>query len=226
MAKKIFIAGTGTDVGKTFVSAIIIKKLRELGNACAYYKAAMSGNTRRADGSLVPGDAVFAKKISGIAQPLAEMCPFVYENAFSPHLAARIEGVPVDMEKVREGFENVCAKYDFVTMEGSGGIICPIRRDDTQTLGLEDVIKSLGLATLLVADAGLGTINSVVLTIDYMSRKKLPVKGIIFNRFERGNAIHEDNLAVCEEITGVKILATVPAGAENLDLPGLEKLYD
>lgn len=57
MAEALFITGTGTDVGKTFVTGLIVKKLKESGRNAAYYKAAMSGNERAADGSLIPGDA-------------------------------------------------------------------------------------------------------------------------------------------------------------------------
>ena len=65
-------------------------------------------------------------EISGITQPLEEMCPYVYEHAYSPHLASRIEGHPVEMAVVRDGYRAVCDKYDYVTVEGSGGILCPI----------------------------------------------------------------------------------------------------
>ena len=73
MSKSIFITGTGTDIGKTYVSALIVKKLRQRGNKSAYYKAAMSGNDRRADGSLIPGDALFVKEMSGISQSLDDL---------------------------------------------------------------------------------------------------------------------------------------------------------
>ena len=98
MAKKIFITGTGTDVGKTFVTGLIVKKLKDNGLNAAYYKAAMSGNERTSRKELVPGDALYVKKLSGITQPLEEMCPYVYERAVSPHLASRTEGNPVVME--------------------------------------------------------------------------------------------------------------------------------
>ncbi len=64
----------------------------------------MSGNERDEDGKLIPGDAVFVKQTSGIAQPLDEMCPYIYEHAYSPHLASRLEGNPVKMSTVKEGF--------------------------------------------------------------------------------------------------------------------------
>lgn len=92
MRKAIFMTGTGTDVGKTYVTALLVKKLKERGYDPAYYKAAVSGNTRGSDGRLIAGDALYVKNISGIDQPLDEMCPYIYERAVSPHLAAQIEG--------------------------------------------------------------------------------------------------------------------------------------
>ena len=123
MSKAIFLTGTGTDIGKTFIAGLIVKKLAQAGKNPAYYKAAMSGNDRRSDESLIPGDALFVRQMSGISQPLDEMCPYVYENAWSPHLASRVEGNPVDLAVVREGFAKVAENYDYITMEGSGGIL-------------------------------------------------------------------------------------------------------
>ena len=217
MAKKIFITGTGTDVGKTYVTGLIVKKLKESGMNAAYYKAAMSGNERTEEGMLLPGDAQYVKTVSGIEQSLACMCPYVYEAAVSPHLASRIEGNPVMLQEVVKGFEEVCRQYDYVTMEGSGGILCPICFDEKE-IWLEDVIRELGLSSLIVADAGLGTINSVVLTVEYMRAKGLPVKGIIFNRFHPGDRMEEDNLRMCEHRTKLPVLACVEADSGTLDM--------
>ena len=103
MSKGLFITGTGKDVGKTYVTGLIVKKLQETGAKAAYYKAAMSGNERDEKGKLIPGDAVWVKNVSGITQDLDTMCPYVYETAVSPHLASRLEGNPVTLEKVMEG---------------------------------------------------------------------------------------------------------------------------
>ena len=119
MSKAVFLTGTGTDIGKTYISGLIVKKLAEAGKNPAYFKAAMSGNDRREDGTLIPGDALFVQKTSGISQPLEEMCPYVYENAWSPHLASRVEGNPVDLEVVRKGFLETADKYDYITMEAA-----------------------------------------------------------------------------------------------------------
>lgn len=227
MGRALFVTGTGTDIGKTYVTGLIVKKLAEHGKNPGYYKAAMSGNDRQADGSLIPGDAQFVQQISGIAQPLETMCPYVYENAYSPHLASRVEGNPVVLDVVKQGFQSVCAQYDYVTVEGSGGILCPIRFDEVK-LQLEDIVKALHLSSVIVADAGLGTINCVVLTAEYMKSRNLPIKGVIFNHFHPGSLMEEDNIAMCEHLTGLPTLAKVQDGDTELelDINALTALYD
>ena len=227
MSKAVFLTGTGTDIGKTYISGLIVKKLAEAGKNPAYYKAAMSGNDRREDGSLIPGDALFVQKTSGISQPLEEMCPYVYENAWSPHLASRVEGNPVDLEVVRKGFLETADKYDYITMEGSGGILCPLCFDERR-IQLEDVIREFELSSILVADAGLGTINSVVLTAEYMKARSLPIKGIIFNHYHPGNIMEDDNIFMCEHMTGLPVIAKVQDDATEFetDADVLDALYD
>ncbi len=227
MSKNLFITGTGTEVGKTYVAALIVKKLRESGRNAAYYKAAMSGNARDAAGLLLPGDALQVKAVSGIAQPLEAMCPYVYEAAVSPHLAARMEGNPVRLSVVRQTFQQVCRQYDYVTVEGSGGILCPLRFDGERLL-LEDVVRELRLSSLIVADAGLGVINSVALTAEHMRERNLAVKGIVLNNFRPGDEMEEDNRFMCEAMTGLKVLACVRPGDTELamDAGALAALYE
>ena len=226
MSKNLFVVGTGTDVGKTYVTALIVKKLHDHGKNAAYFKAAMSGNARK-DGRLLPGDARFVRQVSGIEQPCEEMCPYVYEAAVSPHLAARMENNPVEMKRVLEKFDGVCRKYGFVTAEGAGGIVCPLRYDG-QTILLEDFIKARSLGCLLVADAGLGTINAAVLTAEYIRVRGIRVKGIVLNRYRAESPMHEDNARMCEALTGLKVLARVKEGERGLDMPFslLESLYE
>ena len=225
--KQLMIIGTDTDVGKTYVSGLILKKLHENGKKAAYFKAAMSGNIRLSDGSLLPGDADFVKTTSGISQSLEDMCPYVYETAVSPHLAAKIEGNPIEWETIQETYDILCGKYDFVTVEGSGGILCPLCYNEAK-IQLEDVIRELGLACLIVADAGLGTINDVVLTAGYMRARNIPVKGIIFNHFHPGDVMEEDNRNMCESLTGLSVLACVKDGDTELamEAEALASLYE
>ena len=101
MTKALFVTGTGTDVGKTYVTGLLVKALTEAGEKAAYYKAAMSGNVRSPDGTLIPGDGVQVQTMAGISQPVQTMCPYVYEPPLSPHLAARLAG---ELDRVAEEF--------------------------------------------------------------------------------------------------------------------------
>lgn len=227
MSKALFVTGTGTDTGKTYITGLIVKKLQEAQKNPAYYKAAMSGNDRRPDSTLIPGDALAVQTMSGIDQSLTSMCPYVYEHAYSPHLASRLEGNPVVMDVVTHGFADVAADYDYITVEGSGGILCPICFDEAR-IQLEDVVKELHLSSILIADAGLGTINSVVLTAEYMKTHGLPLKGIIFNHYHPGDVMEDDNIFMCEHMTGLPTLAKVQDGDTELDMniDALCALYD
>lgn len=212
MAKGLFVTATGTDIGKTYVTALIVKKLRSLGLNAGYYKAAVSGAE-----SVSESDAGYVNRIAEIGESEELLLSYLYKTAVSPHLAARIEGNPAEMSVIKSTFARVCGQYDFVTMEGSGGIVCPIRKDGKAVIFLEDIIRELGLPSVIVADAGLGTINAVVTTFEYMKARNLAVNGIILNKWN-GDTMQRDNLAMIEELTGVRVIAVVRDNDTELDI--------
>lgn len=212
MSRGIFITGTGTDVGKTYITAMLIKTLRQEGYNCGYYKAAISGAE-----NITQSDAGYVNKIAKIEQKESSLLSYLYKTPVSPHLAARIEGNPLCMDSMKLDYEEVCKNYDFVVMEGSGGIICPIRWDEQYHILLEDIIKELSLPTLVVADAGLGTINATVLTIAYLKNKNISVKGIILNHY-KGSEMEIDNIKMIETLTDTRVIATVKESEINLNI--------
>lgn len=212
MARGLFITATGTDIGKTYVTALIVKKLRSLGINAGYYKAAVSGAE-----SISESDAGYVNKIAQIGEREELLLSYLYKTPVSPHLAARIEGNPAEMSVIKSTFERVCGEYDFVTMEGSGGIVCPIRKDEKFTIFLEDIIRELGLPSVIVADAGLGTINAVVTTAEYMRARNLAINGIILNKWN-DTEMQRDNLAMIEELTGLRVIAVVRDNDTELDI--------
>lgn len=222
MGKGLFITGTDTDVGKTYVTALLVKMLRKAGFDVGYYKAAISGAPTVAE-----SDAGFVNRFAGINEPEDMILSYLYQNAVSPHLAARIEGNPVEKEVILKAWERVTKAYSYVTMEGSGGIMCPIRHDEKAVYYLEDIIQWLHLPVLVVANAGLGTINHVVTTCEYIKNRHIPVKGILLNHW-KGGIMEEDNVKMIEEITGVKVLAKIRDGDSLLDIDAEEiiSLYE
>ena len=239
-----FVTATGTDVGKTFVTALLVKKWRDLGIDAGYYKAALSGAELR-DGKWIAGDADYVKRIAGLPDSQEQLVSYVYKEAVSPHLAARKEGNPVELSKVREDFEAASARHKFIFAEGSGGIICPIRYDAVnaidgaanavdaaadgakavpntapQKIFLVDIVKTLGLPLLVVTTAALGSINACVLTVEYARAHGLKVQGIIVNRYGMsGNfEMEEDNIKMMQDLTGLPVLAKLCEGANDLGI--------
>ncbi len=210
--KGIFITATGTDVGKTYISALFVKLLRENGVNCGYFKPALSGIS-----SDVVSDVQYVSKVSGGDFTLEDNVSYSFKDAVSPHLAAVRAGKKISLDKIIKDYENLSNKYDFIVVEGAGGITCPFDLSAT-TLLLPDVIKALGLDVIVVADAGLGTINSTLLTCEYAKSKSINVKGIILNNFDCDNFMHQDNLEQVERLTGVKVVATVKSNATSLEL--------
>lgn len=215
MNSGIFVTATGTDVGKTFVTALLVKKWRDEGIDAGYYKAALSGAEFR-DGVYVAGDAEYVKTIAQLPDAEEELVSYVYKEAVSPHLAARKEGNPVELLKVRADYARARAKHEFVFVEGSGGIVCPIRYDK-QKIFLEDIIKALGLDIVIVSTALLGSINAAVLTVEYARARGIGVRGVIFNRYG-DSEMERDNRQMIAEIARVPILACVPENASKIDI--------
>lgn len=226
MGKALFVTGTGTDIGKTYVTGLIVKCLRDAGRSAGYYKAALSGAEVAADGTFLPGDALHVARVAGLDAADVTVS-YVYRDAVSPHLAAQIEHRPMDFAKVAEDYRRAKERTDYLTVEGSGGIICPLRWDDDEHVVLDDLAVRLGLAALVVADAGLGTINAAVLTAEHLCARGIPLRGFIFNNWQ-GGLMQEDNVRMVEEITGARVLARVPHGAAELPMgaDALAALYE
>ena len=207
MSRALFVTATGTDAGKTYVTALIVKRLREAGINAGYYKAALSGAEERG-GKLVPGDADFVARTSGMTETPESLVSYVYKNPLSPHLAAQIEGNPPELDAIKRDFARALKKYDYLCVEGCGGIVCPIRWDE-RTIMLEDIIKACGLAVVIVAPSGLGSINSAVLTAEHARAAGIEVRGIIMNGYDETQLMHRDNKYMIERLAGVQVAACV-----------------
>ena len=220
MSKGLFVIGTGTDIGKTYVTGLLLKYIRDNGYDATYFKAALSGAIRDENDNLIPGDAVEVLRMADLEEDTDFLVPYIYETAVSPHLASRIEGNPVNLKTVKEAYEKVSQKFDYIVMEGSGVIVCPIHYEAKESEGnimLEDIIKFLNLDVILIADAGLGTINSVVTTVEYLKNRDIHVCGIIMNNY-RDELMENDNVKMVEDLCEVDVIAKVYQNDKNLRL--------
>ena len=220
LSKGLFVIGTGTDIGKTYVTGLLLKYIRDNGYNASYFKAALSGAIRDENNNLVPGDAVEVLEMANLEEDTDFLVPYIYETAVSPHLASQIEGNPVELDKIRSAYDDVSKKYDYIVMEGSGGIVCPIRyegKGNENNIMLEDIIKYLGLDVIIIADAGLGTINSIVTTVEYLKNRNIHVCGIIMNNY-KDELMENDNIKMVEDLCDVPVIAKVYQNDTNLRL--------
>ena len=125
----------------------------------------------------------------------------------------------VSFEKIKHKFNELNKKYDYLLIEGAGGITCPLRLENGEKYILKDLIKELAAPIVIVADGGLGTVNSTLLTVEYARNNNIPILGIILNNFEPDNFMHQDNLKQVEYLTGEKVIATVEKGQKDIKFP-------
>jgi len=204
MAKGVFIVGTDTDVGKTVVTASIMHLLRSNGYNATYFKVALSG-AFEVGNELVPGDTKLVCDVSNLEEDYENITPYVYKAEVSPHLAAKLENKPIQIEVIREKYDYLKGKYDYIIAEGSGGIVCPLINDERGLYILENLIKDLNMSVIIVARAGVGTINHTVLTVKYIESLGINIKGIIINNYI-DNLLCNDNIQMIEKLTKVRII--------------------
>ena len=182
MARKrvrgLFITGTDTEIGKTYVAALVAQALSEAGHRVGVYKPAASGCAQR-DGTLVSLDAQALWQAAGSPGTLEEVCPQLFAAPLAPHLAAAAEGRSLDADLLRSGLDVWLARSDVVLVEGAGGLMSPLGDDEY----VADLAYDIGFPLLVVARNTLGTINHVLQTLVVAAtfRDSLDVAGVVLN---------------------------------------------
>ena len=214
----VFITATGTGVGKTVVSSLLVGCLRDMGLKAGYQKWVSTGGE-------VPEDLVFCLRSNNLPLDRAKldiMAPYRFALPASPHLAAEQEGREIDPAQIKEIFYHGLADCDVLVVEGVGGVLVPLRRD----LLLADFLTSLPLPVLVVARSGLGTINHTLLTVEALRCRKLDVLGVVFSDEQEGMALDDplisDNMRTIGSMAGVEIFGRLQRTA---DYGQLKKIF-
>ena len=204
-ARGIFITGTDTGVGKTIASAAIAMLLRRMGHSVGVMKPVTSGCIER-DGHLVSGDAELLCYGAGI-EVTPDCAPYLLRAPVAPSIAASLEKVRIDFQVIRDAYLRLAAGYDFVIVEGAGGLMVPLAGG----LLMSDLALHLGLPVAVVARPGLGTINHTLLTTFTGRTLGLEVKGVIVNRYpevpDRAEAYAPHLIA---SLSGTQLLGVFP----------------
>ncbi len=210
--KGIFVTGTDTGVGKSIITGLLAKYLREKGYKVVTQKWVQTGSRLSADINL-------HLKIMGVAKGAIKdhldcVCPYIFKLPASPHLAAKAENRKINITRIKQSFKSLSSKFDFVIVEGIGGALVPVN-DKRLVI---DIARELGLPVLIVAQNKLGAINHILMTIEVLKQRKMKILGILFNNCPGQNKlILQDNPEIIRKMTQQKILGVLPWN-KRLDL--------
>jgi dethiobiotin synthetase len=210
----LFIIGTDTEVGKTYVTALIAKQLQAAGKRVGVYKPVASDCYDDGD-QVISEDALTLWQAAGQPGTWHDVCPQRFRAPLAPHLAARAEGKELDSALMRSGLEKWAAGYDIVLVEGVGGLMTPI--NDSEYVA--DLAYEFGFPLLLVAPNMLGVINQTLQTLITAAAFEdgLNVAGIVLNniQYQEGDVSVSTNRREIALRTSTPILAEIGYNADT-----------
>lgn len=204
MDKGIFIAGTDTDVGKTYMTAGIAGALKKRGMDVGVYKPMMSGVKREDPHS----DAALLKRLSGDVNTLEQINPYQFDESVTAYVAAKRSGRNITLEEVTAAFKRIEPTHVFYLVEGAGGLMAPLGKDYHNG----HIAREINYPVVIIARPGLGTVNHTLLTIEKARSMGLSILGVILNGYRPGESTlaEETNPGLIETFSGVPILGKMP----------------
>jgi dethiobiotin synthetase len=196
----LIVVGTDTGVGKTEVSCALLSLWAEAGLRPAPLKPCETGV-----GAAGPLDALALQAAAGAQGPLDRVCPYRFALPAAPAVAARREGRTVSLEAILALAAELGAGGRPVLVEGAGGLLVPFTERET----FADLCEQLDLPVVVVARAGLGTVNHTALTCEALAQRNLRVKAVILNAAKpplEPDPSVEDNAAEVARLTGCKVI--------------------
>lgn len=214
----IFIAGTDTGVGKSVVTGLLARHIWESGHSAVTQKWIQTGHRTGRD-DIYAHMKLMGKTRKEYKAYMPYMEPYVFRSASSPHLAARLERKPIDINKIIVSLKTLSECFDFVIVEGTGGLMVPIK----ENMLIIDLVKEIRIPVILVAANKLGAINHALLSIEALMTRKIKNPGIIFNDVSEGRGVVlDDNPRIVEKLAGAPVLGRLPW---TKDIFRLRKLF-
>ncbi len=200
----IAVIGTDTGVGKTVVSALLVAACRQAGLSTIALKPGVSGANHN-DGAEVYADNEYLAKAADADVDAVGV--YRLREALSPHLAAERQGIAIDIGKIIERVEEARRSHQAVIVEGVGGALVPLSLKTT----FADLIPRLRMSVVIVARAGLGTLNHTLLTIEACRARGIEIAGIVINRYPAAPTVaQETNPRELTRLTGLPIIGLIP----------------
>ena len=201
--KSLFITGTDTDVGKTYVTAGLAVVLRKMDVDVGVMKPFAAGSAQRK--GYKSEDVEILSRAANTHDPENLVNPQFFQIPASPYTAWKTLKIKPRVSTVLSGFKKLSKLHDMLLVEGMGGIMTPILKDYYIT----NLIKEMKIPSVIVTRSKVGTVNHTVMTVKMCEKYKIPVKGIIINDFENGYAV-KDLTRDLENLTCVPVLGSIP----------------
>lgn len=189
-AEGLFITGSDTDVGKTYIACEIVRQLRGRGRRVATRKPAESGCEAAAGGDLLTHDAQALFDANDGREPIERIAPWRFRAALAPHRAARLEGRRLELAALIAACEDA-ADADCLLVEGAGGFLSPLAEDGLNA----DLAVALGLPVIAVVEDRVGAVNQALLVIEAVAHRGLELAALILNRVRAEHESGMDNAA-------------------------------
>ncbi|GAB5098379.1 dethiobiotin synthase [Caballeronia sp. HLA56] len=204
-ALSLFVAGTDTEIGKTFVSCALLHGFARANLRAAAMKPIASGAIER-DGVLHNEDADQLDAAANVALPPAIRTPFMMREPIAPHIAAAREGIALDIGRIVEAHRVACDHADIVVVEGVGGFRVPL--DDTHDTA--DLAVALKLPVVLVVGMRLGCISHALLTAEAITSRGLRIAGWVANRVDPHMLYPEENIHSLQHRLEAPLIGVIP----------------
>ncbi|MDX1918035.1 MAG: dethiobiotin synthase [Candidatus Caenarcaniphilales bacterium] len=207
-ARTLLVTGTDTEIGKTFTTALLGSYLVNLGFRVTVFKPIQTGCTRSASTKIrLAPDLSLVKRIS---PEVHTESLYNLELPGTPSLAAQKEGIVIELSKILTAFKNLSQEFDYILVEGAGGLFVPITPD----LLMVDLLHAFGAPALLVSRNQLGTINHTGLSIKYGLSRGLSWSGFVFSPLSPSRKsdlqVLQANATIIDTYTGVPFLGQIP----------------
>lgn len=206
-----FITGIDTDIGKTFTTKGLAFAFERNGKKVGVFKPLQSGAIKTQTGFLAPD----LEAIKEVSKTINTKCSYLLEGEVSPALAARMAGIKINPQQIKNDFDEFKTQNDITLVEGAGGILAPA----TDDMLCADLIKLLNIPIIIVTVPFLGRLNHTLLTVHYAKTMNIPIKGIIINKvpMETNDLATKNFIEELKMYTDVKILGTIKESINNSD---------
>ena len=215
--QSLFITGTDTDVGKTYITAGLAASFYEMGVDIGVMKPFAAGTAQKK--GFKSEDVKILSDAAHVDDPENLINPQFFPIPASPYTAWKKLKTKPKISTILSSFKKLSKLHDILLVEGMGGVMTPILKDYFIT----DLIKQMKIPTIIVTRTKVGTVNHTLMTVMMCKKYKIPIKGIIINNFDNGYPVNQLTKDL-ENLTGVKVLGSIPF-IKDMDNASLHKIF-